>query len=77
MDGTIFQWPQHSRFFMHNVQALANRKFFYAGMIVAISLGNGGPGLTCISEAVYNYLCYGLQCQLTPNISLIIESGTT
>ena len=33
-DGTIFQGPQCSRFFTHNVQGMARRKFFYAGMLV-------------------------------------------
>ena len=47
-DGTIFQGPQHSRFFMHNVQGLTSKKFFYAGMLVAVSLANGGPGLITV-----------------------------
>ena len=32
-----------------------------AGMFVALSLANGGPGISCLSETVYSYLCYGLQ----------------
>lgn len=68
---SILQGPQHSRFFVHNVQALANRKFFYAGLLVAISLANGGPSLNCLAEAVYEYFCYGLQCKITPDITLI------
>ena len=51
-DGTIFQGPQCICFFMHNVQGLISRKFFYAGMLVAVSLANGGPGLACLSETV-------------------------
>ena len=60
-DGTIFQGPQHSRFFMHNVQGLTSRKFFYAGMLAAVSFANGGPGLNCLSKTVYTYLCHGLK----------------
>ena len=30
-DCSILQGPDHSRFFVHNVEALANRKFYYAG----------------------------------------------
>ena len=55
-DSSIFQGPPHGRFFLHNVQALASRKYFYAGMLVAVSLANGGPGLPCLAEAVYEYL---------------------
>ena len=35
------------------------------GMFVALSLANGGPGLSCLSETVYSYLCYGLQQGMT------------
>lgn len=52
-------------------QGLTSRKFFYAGMLVAVSLANGGPGLNCLSETVYTYLCHGLQCKFTPDLSLI------
>ena len=67
-DCSILQGPEHSRFFVHNVQALANRKFYYAGLLVAISLANGGP---CLAEAVYEYFYHGLRCKITPNITLI------
>ena len=36
-----------------------------AGMFVALSLANGGSGLSCLSETVYSYLCYGLQLGTT------------
>ena len=48
-DGTIFQGPQCSRFFMHDVEGLSTRKLYYAGMLVAVSLVSGGPGLTYLS----------------------------
>lgn len=69
--SNILQGPPNSRFLLHNVQALVARKFFYAGMLVAVSLASGRPGLPCLSEAVYNYLCFGAQCQLTPDLSII------
>ena len=70
-DGSILQGPEHSRFFVHNVQALANRKFYYAGLLVAISLANGGPSFNCLAEAVYEYFYHGLRCKITPDITLI------
>ena len=66
-DGNIFQGPQHSRFLVHNVQALASRKFYYAGLLVA----NGGPGLTCLAEALYTYLSSGIHGIFNPDLSLI------
>lgn len=56
---------------MHNVQGLTSRKFFYAGMLAAVSFANGGPGLNCLSKTVYTYLRHGLQCKFTPDLSLI------
>ena len=28
---------------------------------LGLSLANGGPGINCLSETIYRYLCYGLQ----------------
>ena len=42
--------------FVHYVPALAGRKFLCVGMLVAVSLANGGLGLACLYEAVYTYL---------------------
>lgn len=64
-DGTIFQGPIHSRSFIHNTKGFSERRYYYAGLLVAISLANGGPGLCCLSEAVFSYLCYGLPLRMT------------
>ena len=74
-DGSIFQGPPHSRYFLHNVQALASKKYFYAGMLVAISLANGRPGLPCLAEALYTYLCFGLHGDFGPDLSLLPDSN--
>ena len=58
-DSTIFHGPTSARSFVRNVDGIRKRKFFRAGMFVALSLANGGPGFDC-SETVYSYLCYGL-----------------
>ena len=73
-DSTLFQGPMHSRSFLHNGQALLERKYFYAGQLVAVSLGNEGPGLTCLSEAAYSYLCHGLPLKVTPKIDELSDS---
>jgi len=52
---------------------MSTRKFYYAGMLVAVSLANGGPGLTCLPETVYTYICHGLQSKFTPELSMITD----
>ena len=70
-DGNILQGPENSRFFVHNVQVLASRKFFCAGILVAVSLANGGPGLPCLAEAVFAYIGNGIQGAIHPDLRLI------
>ena len=60
-DATIFQGPPECRSFVHNIQGVQKRTFFYAGLFVGLSLANGGPGLGCLAKTIYSYLCYGLQ----------------
>ena len=70
-DGNILQGPEYSRILIHNVRALASRKFFCAGMLVAVSLTNGGPGLACLAEAVFAYIGNGIQGTIHPDLRLI------
>ena len=67
-DGQIFQGPSDRRSFVHNIQAVASRKLFYAGMLVALSLANGGPGFPCLAKSVFSYLCYGLGPKVQPEM---------
>lgn len=60
-DTTIFQGSPECRSFVHNMQGVQKRKFFYAGLFVGLSLANGGPGLACLAKTIYSSLCYGLQ----------------
>ena len=59
-DKSIFHGSDDSRTFVRNVQGLQNRLFYMAGMLVAISLANGGPGFPCLSQTIYSYICHGL-----------------
>lgn len=67
-DGQLFHGPFDRRLFVHNIQAVAMRKFFFAGELVAVSLANGDPGLPCMSKAVFNYICYGLGPMVEPEL---------
>ena len=72
-DNSIFQGPCERRSFKHNPQALLERKYYYAGQLIALSLANGGPGFPCLSEAVYSYLCYGLNVRILPTMDDISD----
>ena len=67
-DNSIFQGPCGARSFEHNAQTLMEKKYFYAGQLIALSLANGGPGFSCLCEAVYSYLCYGLTLRVYPTM---------
>jgi hypothetical protein len=67
-DNSILQGPCGTRSFKHNPQALMEKKYFYAGQLIALSLANGGPGIPCLCEAVYSYLCYGLNLRVYPTM---------
>ena len=67
-DGQLFHGPPDRRSFVHNMQAVVSRKFFFAGMLVAVSLANGGPGFPCLANAFFNYLCYGLGPMVKPEV---------
>ena len=60
-DPGIFCGPPNARLFVHSLDGLRKQIFYKVGMYTAISLANGGPGLTCLSKTVYSYLCFGLQ----------------
>ncbi len=43
-DRTLFHGSENRLSFVHNVQALRLRKYYFAGLFVGVSLGNGGAG---------------------------------
>jgi len=50
------------------------KKYFHAGMFIALSLANGGQGFDCLSETVYSYLCHGLSPEkIIPKIDDIVD----
>ena len=59
-DQALFSGPPNCKVFVHNAQGVRNNIFYYAGLFVALSIANGSPGLDCLSETVYNYICHGL-----------------
>ena len=58
-DHTIFHGPENRLSFVHNTQSRVARKFYYSGLLIALSLANGGPAFPCLAECVFKYLCSG------------------
>ncbi|KAL5457471.1 hypothetical protein EMCRGX_G034735 [Ephydatia muelleri] len=47
------------KFFSLNVPALVQRQYYHLGVLVAMSILQGGCGIPCLSSSVYNYIAYG------------------
>lgn len=45
--------------FSHNIQKLENKEYHYLGVIVALSLLQGGSGPLCFCKPVAEYITYG------------------
>ncbi len=56
---TLFHGSENRLSFVHNVQALRLRKYYFAGLFVGVSLGNGGAGFPCLAKPVLQYLQSG------------------
>jgi len=53
----IFEGSSDRLTFTHNMQLLSSGMYRTAGRLLAMSLLQGGPGLRCMSEAVYRHWC--------------------
>lgn len=52
-DMGIFDGPLNRRVFLHNVSLLRDNRYQTAGSFVRWSLRNGGPGIPCLSPALF------------------------
>lgn len=59
-NNSVFVGPEDCKTVIHSMKNLANRTYFYCGQIMAVSVMQGGPGPSCLSHAVVDYLTYGL-----------------
>ena len=57
--NTIFCGPDETRMPQHNVTELSKKTFYYAGVIMALSLLHGGPAPQFFTSAVANYIVHG------------------
>ncbi|XP_006813139.2 uncharacterized protein LOC102800801, partial [Saccoglossus kowalevskii] len=55
----VLEGKENNLSFSHDLRFLAERRYFTAGKMVAISLCHGGPGLHCLSQATFQYMARG------------------
>ena len=58
---SLFCGPVNSRVPRHNLPELEKQSFYYIGAIIALSLVHGGPAPQCFSQAVADYILYGVK----------------
>ena len=54
--SNIFEGPEESRYFSHDVQLLQKKQYFLAGQLVALSLAQDGPSLSVLNEHLYDFM---------------------
>lgn len=54
--GFIEVMPKH-KIFTENIELLRHGQYHLAGQLVAWSITNGGPGLTCLSSQMIHLMC--------------------
>lgn len=65
--GLFAGWPQHV-VPLHNVQAVANNKFYVIGKMMAVCLVQGGQPPVCFAPAVADFLVHD-EVRCDPSIS--------
>lgn len=55
----MFEGPEESRYFSHNLELLNTRQYYFAGCLVALSLAHNGPGFHCMNPVLYDYIATG------------------
>lgn len=53
----IFEGSPGRMVFAYDLQALAGRNYFLAGLLMAWSIAHNGLGLRCLEPAVYHLMC--------------------
>lgn len=57
----LFAGEEGNRVPTHNILELEKRSYFYVGEILAVSIVHGGPAPSFFTEAVADFLLYGIE----------------
>ena len=68
----VLQGPDSRKTFSNNPLLLEQGAYYCAGIIAGISLQQGGPGLNCLSHAMYDYLLDGT-ASATPELDDVAD----
>lgn len=65
INSSLFEGQDDEKYFSHDVSSLDDGKYRMAGILVAMSISQDGPGLHCLNTALYE-----LMAGLEPDMSL-------
>jgi hypothetical protein len=54
--SNIFEGPEDSRYFTHDVELLQKKQYLLAGQLVALSLAQDGPSLSSLNENLFDFM---------------------
>lgn len=54
--SNIFEGPEDSRYFSHDVELLQKKHYFLAGQLVALSLAHDGPTLSVLNQDLFDFM---------------------
>ena len=69
----VLQGPDSRKTFSNNPLLLEQGAYYCAGIITGISLQQGGPGLNCLSHAVYDYYLLDGTASATPELDDVAD----
>ena len=59
VSSKLFSGPDHAKFLSCNASSVEQNEYYYAGLIIAMSLVNGGPGPQCLDSKMFEVLVHG------------------
>ncbi|XP_028400989.1 G2/M phase-specific E3 ubiquitin-protein ligase-like [Dendronephthya gigantea] len=66
--SSMFGGADGNKVLIHNIQARAQGLYKSYGMLLSLSLCNGGNACHCLNESVYDFLVYGEDGKILPTI---------
>ena len=55
----LFCGSDHAKFISYQASSVEQNEYYYAGLIIAMSLVNGGPGPQCLASNMFHVLVHG------------------
>ena len=59
LTSQLFCGPDNAKFLSYQASSVEQNEYYYAGLIIAMSLVNGGPGPRCLASKMFQVLVHG------------------